>query len=88
MAGHGASCEGGGESQGHKPDSLFDGHGRGLLSGAGGLAIFGVKISRLGGEVTKRMGRNFIEVKPAVGFTLPSAGVTSFGFAQDRLCTQ
>ena len=27
-------------------------------------------------------------VKPAVGFTLPSAGVSSFGFAQDRLCTR
>jgi hypothetical protein len=27
-------------------------------------------------------------VKPAVGFTLPSAEATSFGFAQDRLCTQ
>src|SRR6202040_1888495 len=31
MAGHGASDEGGGESQGHKPDALFDGHGHGLL---------------------------------------------------------
>jgi hypothetical protein len=31
---------------------------------------------------------NQLNVKPAVGFTLPSAGVTSFGFAQDRLCTQ
>ena len=27
-------------------------------------------------------------MKPAVGFTLPWAGVTSFGFAQDRLCTR
>ncbi len=27
-------------------------------------------------------------MKPAVGFTLPWAGVISFGFAQDRLCTR
>jgi hypothetical protein len=27
-------------------------------------------------------------VKPTVGFTLPWAAVTSFGSAQDRLCTQ
>jgi hypothetical protein len=32
-------------------------------------------------------GANF-NVKPTVGFTLPWAGVTSFGFAQDRLWTQ
>jgi hypothetical protein len=43
-------------------------------------ANFGVKISRLGGEVTKRVGEElYLNVK---------AGVTSFGFAQDRLCTQ
>jgi hypothetical protein len=52
-------------------------------------ANFGVKISRLGGEVTKRVGEElYLNVKAGVGFTLPSAGVTSFGFAQDRLCTQ
>jgi hypothetical protein len=39
-------------------------------------AIFGEKISRLGGEVTKRGGRNFIGMKPAVGFMLPWAAVT------------
>jgi hypothetical protein len=32
--------------------------------------------------------RDELNVKPAVGFTLASAGVTSFGFAQDRLCTR
>jgi hypothetical protein len=32
--------------------------------------------------------RNSIVVEPAVGSTPPWAGVTSFGFAQDRLCTQ
>jgi hypothetical protein len=31
--------------------------------------------------------RGGIVVKPAVGFTLPSAGLSSFGFAQDRLWT-
>ena len=28
-----------------------------------------------------------IKVKPLLGFTLPWEGVTSFGFAQDKLCT-
>ena len=32
MAGHAATNEGGGESQGHKPEALFDCHDRGLLS--------------------------------------------------------
>jgi hypothetical protein len=32
--------------------------------------------------------QNLIKCETRVGFTLPSAGVTSFGFAQDRLCTQ
>jgi hypothetical protein len=36
----------------------------------------------LEGEIT------LLNVKPAMGFTLPSAGMTSFGFAQDRLCTR
>ena len=32
MAGDAATSKGGGESQGHKPEALFDCHGRGLLS--------------------------------------------------------
>src|SRR5580700_10824970 len=34
-----------------------------------------------------RGGTELNRSETAVGFTLPWAGVTSFGFAQDRLCT-
>src|SRR5258708_840999 len=70
MARHGAADERGCDSQGDEPDSLFDGHGRGLLIQCRRLAI-PAEISRLEAGHTKQAGGGERRRKRSGNRTLP-----------------